>query len=229
MFEYSLLTSILLLLFASLSFAQIKNNAQKGDSIPERNSMIDKNFISNPDAETKSAINPLPFWDNVTLDSKGNKLVSTVFYGAQTSDIPSFPVLKSGYGTYYFNSLVGGDQKEVSAFQYVDLAPLAESIDSGRISYNMSGYFGGVADAFAMLNVKFLSGPGTDIGSFYTNNIVDEERNQDSLVLLPRVKAGDVPVGSRKMVIQLKFFNLEGESIVPAFADNLSVILLRKP
>ena len=228
---YTLLSLIILLFCASVSFAQVKQEALKGDSVAVvSNNMIDRNFIINPDAENKVATTTVPGWENITADSHGNALITSGIYGSALGDNSNGAVLKSGFGSYYFTSTLGGENKEASGFQTIDLSPMADDIDAGKISYNMSGAFGGVRDAFAQLSVKFLSGPGIDIGTFYTNNLTPEEVNTDSLVLLNRVKAGDVPKGSRKMVIQLKFYNLGSDDTPsPAFADNLSVILLRKP
>lgn len=231
-FRKYFLAAIILIISASVSFAQVKKDeALKGDSLAVTNtSMIDRNFISNPDAETKMTVSNIPGWENITADAQGKGLITTGFYGSVSDDKTNGAILKSGYGLYYFTSMVGGENKEASAFQTIDLAPLADSIDAGKISYNMSGAFGGAGDAFAQLSVKFLSGPGSDIGTFYTNNLTADEINTDSLVLVNRVKAGDVPKGARKMVIQLKFYNLgNSDTPSPAFADNLSVILLRKP
>ncbi|CAN5590551.1 hypothetical protein BH10BAC5_BH10BAC5_07020 [soil metagenome] len=225
-----ILTSLIFILFTGAAFTQSNDEAQKGDSvaIDKNNLMIDKNFISNPDAETTNASGIIPGWENITNNSQNIPIINAGTYGS--SDNQNNAILKSGYGNYYFNAYVGGEHKDASAFQYVDLSPLSDEIDAGNILYNMSGNFSGVNNSFALLSVQFLSGPGNDIGTYYTNNLAADEINPDDLVLVPRVKAGDVPKGSRKMVIQLKFYNLEEtDTSFPAFADNLSVILLRKP
>lgn len=205
--EYSILTTILLLLFASLSFAQDQDSAMA--------TLLKTNLLSNPGAETKDASG----WESVTVDASGKKLITAGLY----------PTPSSTSGSYYFRGVVGGEQREASAYQYFDLSILSDVIDKGALAYNLSGSFGGGDYATSLINVQFLDAKGNNIRTYYTKNIILDEVGADSLNIYPTGKTGTVPKGTRKMTVQLRFYKysiLDEPSV--AFADNLGLYLYRK-
>ncbi len=205
-----LLLLIIMMLSSASGFAQNLDSAIA--------SMFNRNLIVNPGAENRTS--GLNGWESITLDPQGSPMVGTGSYITSPS---------TEMGSNYFRSVVGGPQGETSAYQYVDLSAMADLIDRGVIYYNMNGNFGGGDYATSLLGVQFLSGSGKTMKSYYTKNILLEEVGADSLNIYPTGKTDKVPKGTRKMIIQLRFYKY-GDMEVPvaAYADNLSVTLYKK-
>lgn len=208
--EYSLLTSLLLMLFASLSFAQTNDSAMS--------SLLNRNLLMNPGAEERNSMNHITGWESITQDAQGMPLVSTGTW--------STPGIN---GSNYFRAMVGGDVREASAYQYFDVSSLSELIDRGVISYNLTGSFGGGDYATSLMNVSFLDGTGKNIKTNYTKNIILDEVGADSLNIYPTGKSGKVPKATRKITVQLRFYKYSVlDETSPAFADDLGFYLYRK-
>ncbi|MEE9395062.1 MAG: hypothetical protein V3W41_21445 [Planctomycetota bacterium] len=115
--------------------------------------------------------------------------------------------------------------------QTFDLRGNAADIDAGNIFVDLEGYFGGFvgnADT-AELNALFFDASAAAIPSadLRIGQITATNRNQETTVMR-RSSEGQVPVGARSMVIELRYRRLSGLG-VEAFADRLAVKLTNAP
>jgi hypothetical protein len=110
----------------------------------------------------------------------------------------------------------------------IALAAIQAAIDTGRVRYVLSGYFGGDGDkpTTAQLHMFFETGTGSSNGEVIVGNVTPAER-QNRTGLLYREKAGFVPAGTQYINLDLQTGYFDPDSnLRTGYADNLSLILI---
>lgn len=183
---------------------------------------LGKNLIINGDAEagpgsaTGDDVEAIPGW----LTS-GNFTV--VQYGA-----PEFPTTDVstaiGGGANFF---AGGPDNSFSSAttQAVDVSALASGIDAGADTITLSGDLGGFdgQDDNMTVTAFFLNAVHISLGTLVIGPVTEPDRD-GATTLLFRSVSGDVPEGTRSIVIQMDATRFEG-SYNDGYADNLSLVM----
>ena len=112
-------------------------------------------------------------------------------------------------GAAYF---YGGPSNELStATQDIDLSAAATQIDTGKVTFNFSGWIGGYSSQNDNMTVKaeFRNWAGIALGSATLGPVSSADRNGVSS-LLQRTQSGGVPVGTRYARITLTSVRTDG-------------------
>jgi hypothetical protein len=121
--------------------------------------------------------------------------------------------LFAGLTTYTYFSVPG------IINQTIDLSMDASVIDTGNISYDLSGWFGGIPNlyGFSQLSINFLdeNSSGLDFRS-----LAVDVSDLAVTGLLDRNTSGSIPIGTRSITVELLM-----TSSNYAYADNLSLVL----
>lgn len=128
------------------------------------------------------------------------------------------------------NQLFAGSHGGFSAgWQAVSVADNAAAIDSGRVSYQLAGYLGGVGDQEdnPLLYVSFLNAAGAEINHTELGPIFVDLRAYLTVLGGFRTE-GYVPGGTRSIQFSLSMDAPDGDSS-GAYADNLSFSLSAAP
>ncbi len=151
--------------------------------------------------------------------------VTAARYGMHNSSI--FPSRLSaprfnGGSNYLFGGTGPGD---ATAFQTVDVAASAASIDAGLASADLSAYLGGgnIFEDTISATASFLDGSGGELGSLAVGPVTRADRKTQS-TLLPRSGSASVPAGTRQIRVTMLAANAVGGGIF-AFADNVKLTL----
>ena len=111
----------------------------------------------------------------------------------------------------------------------IALAPIQSAIDSGRVRYILSGYFGGdtTLPATAQLHMFFENGSGGSKGEQIVGNVTPADRGNKT-GLLYREKTGTIPAGTQfiNLAVQTGAINPAPNNYRTGYADNLSLVLL---
>jgi hypothetical protein len=122
----------------------------------------------------------------------------------------------------------GGNVATSTLSQVVDLSGAAAAIDTGTVSYTLSGWLGGnrLEPSEASVTVYFLSASQSQLGAGKIGPVSIVDR-KFSTVLLPRETTGTIPVGTRsaRVVVTFKDCHPAGGSYNHSYADNLSFIV----
>jgi hypothetical protein len=122
-----------------------------------------------------------------------------------------------------------GVSSSSTAFQTIDLASDAGSIDAGNISFNLSGFLGGYEndrDA-AIFVASFLDANNLTLRSASIGPVTNIDRNFTT-GLQERATTGLVPIGTRSILVELQMNAIDtavNSSDNNAYADNLSFVL----
>ena len=111
----------------------------------------------------------------------------------------------------------------------IALAPAQASINSGRVRYILSGYFGGDTNlpATSQLQMFFENGSGGSTGnSVIVGNVTPADRGNQT-GLLYREKTGIIPAGTQliNLAVQTGAINPSSDYRT-GYADNLSLVLI---
>ena len=122
-----------------------------------------------------------------------------------------------------------GVSSSSTAFQTIDLASEAGSIDAGNISFNLSGFLGGYESDRdeASLAADFLDANNLTLSSASIGPVTNTDRNSIT-GLQERATTGLVPVGTRSILVKLQMNAIDtavNSSDNNAYADNLSLVL----
>jgi len=123
------------------------------------------------------------------------------------------------------NFLTGGQVTPSTGSQSIDVSIGAATIDSGVVTYDLSGFLGGfdTQDDNAVLTATFRDGAAASLGSASIGPVTRGDRG-DATGLLLRSTSGNVPPNTRTIDILLTFTRLQGLDN-DGYADNLSLIL----
>ncbi len=210
---------------------------------PELAKYLQHNLIVNGDAEAGSAGDPngtteqqvvkeLPGWTR-----KGTMTVFPYVASQTIGAIGEGDPRPDDHGKNYFTGgPTGGPDALATATQNIDLTPLALVVDTGKLSYTLSGYLGswGTFSNQAEVSVKFLGADHQDLGSPAHIGPVTSGNNHQSdqaTGLWQRTTNNSIPAGTRYVVVTLTI------SVDPAvrvaannsansgFADSISFML----
>jgi hypothetical protein len=109
----------------------------------------------------------------------------------------------------------------------IDLAPIQSVIDTGRVRYTISGFFGGDGSnpTTAQLHMFFDMASGPNKGEVIVGNVTAADRHNKT-GLLYREATGVIPAGTEFLNLDLQTATLPGAGVVrTGFADNLSLVL----
>jgi hypothetical protein len=189
-------------------------------------SLLGSNLIANGDAEggpgaaDSNTVVALLGW------TTGGALTA-VRYGA-TAGYPT--ASDPGPTSRGANFFAGGNAASSIGTQVVDLSAAAASLDTGLVSFVLSGYLGGFGDQndTAALTAIFKDAAGAPLGTARTIGPVAAPDRGNATGLLPRTATGPVPSGTRQVQVQLTMTRVGGASN-DGYADNLSLVFATAP
>jgi hypothetical protein len=124
------------------------------------------------------------------------------------------------------NFFAGGpNNTSSSATQVINVAPDAHLIDSGAVTFSLSGYLGGffTQDDNAVLTVIFERG-GQVLGSAQIGPVLAADRGGQTGLLF-RSTSGSIPVGTRQVRVVLQMTRAPYFFYNDGYADDLSLTL----
>jgi hypothetical protein len=154
--------------------------------------------------------------------------LTVVAYGTPDPSFPPFPSpTDPGPGDRGANFFAGGPTLgDSNATQLVNVAAAAFLIDSGQVTYDLSGYLGGWTNQEdnAVLQITFKQG-SLVLGSAEIGPVLADDRG-DVTGLLERSTSGLVPVGTRQILVTLQMTKDPSVGIYnDGYADSLSLVL----
>ncbi|MFO1319505.1 MAG: PEP-CTERM sorting domain-containing protein [Burkholderiales bacterium] len=184
------------------------------------------NLIVNGDAEADIGSSNGDMIGTVTGFLSGGQF--TVVTYAAGGGFPS--LTDAGPSVRGLNFFAGGPSAPVSTgSQALDLANLAADIDTGMVSFEFNGYFGGFSSQGdnAELGLTFFDSLGNTLRSQSIGGVTPADRGNTTGLQMRGV--GDViPVGARSASVVLTLTRLAG-SYNDGYADNLSLVLTAPP
>ncbi len=177
------------------------------------------NLIANGGAETGAGTDGLttpaaiPGW----TVSGGPRVITY----ASGYDLLASGIVPNNHLTNYF---AGGLNTAASSLtQAIDLSSGAASIDTGTVTYDVSGYLGGRGDNTAVLTVTFLGGSANQLGVVTLGPVTATDKELDSALYFRR-QIGPVPIGARTANVVVQFNPASGGAN-DGYADVLELAL----
>jgi uncharacterized protein (TIGR03437 family) len=121
------------------------------------------------------------------------------------------------------NHFAGTNTAKGTLTQKIDVSSSATGIDAGTISFDASGYLGGVSGDNSSLTISFLGGSGNTIGSFTLGPLSDAERGNPTGLYFRR-QIGLTPAGTRSVSVEVDLIRTSGINNFGC-ADNISFML----
>ncbi len=233
---YRLLASFLLVTFFLLPWQEATSQEpQPGESQPapivapdaSLSAIFNTNLVPDGDAENT---NFSAYWH----DNEGFTQILT--YGASCGGMCNFPgPYDAGpaiRGTHFWfmgitSNHTNGNNLWIN--NKIALASIQSAINSGRVGYILSGYFGGDTNlpATAQLHMFFETGSGSSKGEENVGNVTPADRGNKT-GLLYREKTGYIPAGTQfiNLAVQTGAINPSPNNYRTGYADNLSLVLL---
>jgi len=210
----------LVFVMAVTACGQKKVSATKAPPTPDVK-LFGVNLIKNGNAESENG------WTNADE-------LKTILYGEFGGGPDKGSPGPTDRGEKYFYARTTMAQPTAIFSQKIDLTKIADSVDKGDVRYNLGGWFGVASSSSSMgrLRVVFLDKDEKEISTDATAEIKEAAKPED-LALTERSKAGSLPAGARKIRVDLEFrvfpahLNEDADNL--AFADNLSLVLSKKP
>jgi hypothetical protein len=181
------------------------------------------NLIINGDAEAANLSDPENVvdryfgWNSVTYFPRPTVLQYDID-GYLTSTDPG-PVNR---GNNFFAG-AGGQSSSRPTYisQNIDLFADISEIDTGNISYDLSGWLGGnpTLGGLAQLVTSFFNADGGFLGS---DSIQVNPSNLAQIGLLDQNASGSIPIGARSINVELYLIASDSDYV---YADNLSLVL----
>lgn len=154
---------------------------------------------------------------------------TAVEYELQAGVPDSFPTewdsVPADRGTNLFVGGPASDRSEAS--QLVSIAAAARLVDSGLVSYRLSGWLGGFAsqEDHAVLSVSFRRANGHEVGGAAIGPVRAADRAA-ATGLQPRAQFGAIPAGTRQIFIRLEMSKEPNVGTYnDGYADNLGLRL----
>ena len=181
------------------------------------------NLIQNGDAEstppgptTDAAQATIPSWNT-------DGQIAVTSYAGGAGDLSPTTPGPTNRGNNYF---AGGPNNASSKMtQTVDLSSYAAAIDAGTQPYTLDGWLGGYStqNDNAAVTVTFQNASGGSLGTATIGPVLAADRGGVS-ELVERSTSGNVPTGTRKMLVTVTFTRTDGAYNDGAL-DNLSFVL----
>jgi hypothetical protein len=183
------------------------------------NVWLGRNLIMNGGAELGPASPDgviyvrVPSWSQLP----GKPASNAVNYGYDSFPSANVPGPASRGKHLFF----GGVAPYAVSAQSVNLAPLAATIDGGRVRFSFSAYFGGYSSQADNASATLRFEPG---GRTYRLGPVTAGQRQNTTELLLRGTSGIVPAGTRSAQVTLEMSRFEGTSN-DGYVDNVALVL----
>jgi hypothetical protein len=192
-------------------------------AVPEVQAQLGTNLITNPGAEAGTCstntggqeVVPVPGW----TPTVGGFTCTVYGTGAFPGHADPGPPDR---GDNFFN---GGPTNFSNGRQTIGLGSFVPDIDSGALSFTLSGWLGGFSTQgdFALLFARFLDVNDVELGVFSIGPVTTSDRGSQTGLFF-RFLDGAVPVGARSVQLDLAMTRLQGISN-DGYADNLSLVL----
>jgi hypothetical protein len=177
------------------------------------------NLIVNGDGETGlcttdwKAVKTVPGWQ-VLL---GNP--SLVCYSVAKFSTPSSPAAGNAF-------IADGPYGDSALMQSINVASAAAAIDTGAVTYALSGWLGGYGmyAGQAVVTATFLDGAGKMLGQPGELSGATASARGNANAFIAKSNSGNVPIGTRSIAVQLQFINTSASYNI-GYADNLSLTL----
>jgi hypothetical protein len=177
------------------------------------------NLIINGGGETGScatdwkSLKTVPGWQ-VLL---GNPTL--MCYSAASFSTPSSPAAGNAF-------IADGPYGDSALMQTVNVSSAAGTIDTGSVTYSLSGWLGGYGAyaGQAVVTATFLDGSGNVLGQPGELSGVTASARGNANAFIAKSSAGAVPAGTRSIAVQLQFINTSASYNI-GYADNLSLTL----
>ncbi len=176
------------------------------------------NLIDNPDAETPpttpNGVNlVVPLWDDA---GPATQQEFNLDWWGSNAPGPEF-------GNAFFYG--GPNNAQSTLTDLIDVSALAASIDSGEVTFDLAGFFGGWQgqDDNATLTATFLDDANQTLGSTTIGGFLAADRGSQS-IFLPDSDTGLLPANTRSVELTLTFTRTGG-GFNDGTADNLSFVL----
>jgi hypothetical protein len=186
-----------------------------------------RNLIFNGDAESgpgtmdgSMPVTTIPGWT-----AMGN--LDVMAYGADGGYPADTDPGPTNRGKNFFG---GGPDNDVSTgTQVIDVSSVAPILDTGAVSYALSGWLGGYADQNdnASLGIQFEDAAGKVLGQGQIGPVMAADRNNVTS-FIQKTAQGNAPKGTRKILVTLTMTRTDG-SANDGYADDLSLTLLGNP
>lgn len=192
--------------------------------------LLGTNLLTDPGAETAEREN-LTGW-TLPKDQPDAQTTSES-YGGVAGEWDTDMVGAPEGGTRYFRLGFQNGQRESTLTQAVDVAPLAKTVDAGKVEAKVSGYVGGFlkADSTVVLVASFQDADGKELGTLETKPydsaaLPKPEAGSASLVAMENT--GAVPAQTRRIVFKVvaRATGTSGDYL--GLADNLALTLSEK-
>lgn len=123
------------------------------------------------------------------------------------------------------NFFGGGNVAKSTAAQTIDLSSGAQAIDSGGVTYDLTGWLGGYGSQGdnAQVTITFLKAAGTALGAGRIGPVTAANRN-NTTGLFKRTATGSVPAHARVARIVITATRLEG-TYNDGYSDDVSLLL----
>ena len=189
-------------------------------------SLLNTNLIVNANAEVPAVSDVKLVSGASTVDVPGwsrTGLFTIDAYGEPDADLDMSSPGPADRGSFYF---YGGPANPLSsAFQDIDVSSATAMIDSGSLTYALSGWLGGLSGQgdSSVLGVQFQDWKGNVLGATTLGPLSDADRSLASALLL-LTQNGNVPPGTRVIRVSLTMTRTDG-SDNDGLADSLSLVL----
>jgi uncharacterized protein (TIGR03437 family) len=184
--------------------------------------VLGRNLIGNGDAES----GPTSSGNEVTQDIPGwqREFLAVGSYARQTEIQPLGSAVAQGERNFFFAAATPSVISQ--AFQTVDVSAAAPLIDSGRVTYSLSGWLGGISPSDeASIDLLFQGRRKERQGRAVLQGPSLADRRPREMVF--RSTSDKVPQGTRTIALSLKFIAALNRTTPAPFglADNLSLVL----
>ena len=188
-------------------------------------SVLGRNLVTNGDAEAGPASAP----NAITPDVPGWQRFGDMSVQAY-SDPKGLQPTATGLAIPGKNFFWGGPGKSgsVQSFQVYDVSAAASLIDTGQVTYTLSGWLGGIGTKNDFTNLMvFFEGWNTSLAQGILQGPLSASARQNQTQMLFRSVSDRVPPGTRKITLKLWFQSPPGFDIDPPFglADSISLLL----
>lgn len=202
-----------------------------GLGAPPPAELFDRNLIVNGNADagpgspsSEGGVVPVPGW--ATSSS-----FTAVEYELEAGVPDSFPTPDDSIPAEHGSNLfVGGPSNDYSdATQIIAMAAAAKLVDSGLVTYSLSGWLGGFTgqEDNAVLSVSFRRANGQEVGSAVIGPVTASDRGR-ATGMLPRAAFGSVPPGTRQALVRIAMTKEPSVGTYnDGYADNLALRLTR--
>lgn len=204
----------------------------KPTAIPAGNLVLNPGFEDGPAANDDTTTPPVK-WESGGNHPRGQNASVWRYVAGEGYEQPTLAVAaKIGGGA---NFLHGGQGSAgtpgaltKTASQSIDVSVAAVEIDASGVAANLSAYLGGysASDTTARVDARFLGADGAALGSLRVGPVTRDQRAKLT-TLVKRTASAAVPKGTRSIAVVVTMFSPTALSKVYAYADNVSLVLVK--